>query len=127
MTATEKTAQDFIIAASPDKDRAIVKAFVGNMKRGVEGNLSEGESFGILLPEDSLVTENLAGESSSSPHSVAVEPIVQPIVKQGVKHPVNNGNIPVQVQHCNVSKDFSSAKFSPRSESCSSLVGVDDV
>ncbi|KAL5263609.1 hypothetical protein ACHWQZ_G008842 [Mnemiopsis leidyi] len=50
LTPAEKAAQDFIIAASPDKGEAIAKAFVGKMKIGVEDDDSPSSgSTGDIL------------------------------------------------------------------------------
>ena len=83
LTPAEKTAQDFIIAASPDKGEAIAKTFVGKMKIGVEGkeevqtqvctiSSSEvGGGLGVLLPaSDNYVAQNPLREEDENSNNV---------------------------------------------------------
>ena len=146
MTPAETTAQKFIIAASPHKDRAIAKAFVGNMKRGVEGEEEDLEvvdvgNFGVLLPaEDSVVVESPkeggekgrgevgiregeggGGNSPNSCRSVTVEH------HDYASDSVNQPSF-LSVQHSNALKDYSLANvtFSDLRDSRASLVSIGD-
>ena len=88
LTPAEKAAQDFIIAASPNRDEALAKAFVGKMKIGVEGKeevrtqvctISSSEvegGLGELIPaSESYVAQNPLKEEDENSNSVICDAV----------------------------------------------------